>query len=163
MIASRYSVSQSASLAGFTRGSSGAGVGIAANFAARLGEVVEDRRQLRDGAAIDQESLGRAADAGAPHLGVEHDLPRLGRIGVAVDIGVAVAVQMGDDGDAALVLHPLDQALAAARHDDVDEVVEAQHLADRGAVGGRHKLDGLRRQIGRAQAVGSAPRIAREE
>ena len=50
-------------------------------------------------------------------------------------------------GTRASVLHPRDQALAAARHDDVDGAVEAaQHLADGGAVGGRHQLDRVLRQ-----------------
>ncbi len=46
--------------------------GVAANLAAGRVQIGEDRRQVRgrDG-AIDQQRFGRAADAGAPHLGVE--------------------------------------------------------------------------------------------
>ena len=62
-------------------------------------------------------------------------------IGRCVDIDVADAFEMGEHRHARLALHARDQALAAARHDDVDGAVEARkHHADRGAVAGRHQL-----------------------
>ena len=91
--------------------------------------------------AVDEQSLGGAADRHPPHLGVQHDRPRLGGIGGAVDIGVAEPLEMGDHRDPALALHPLDQRAPAARHDHVDEFAHAEHQADRGAVAGRHQLD----------------------
>src|SRR3546814_7462579 len=61
------------------------------------------------------------------------DLVEIGR---AVDIDVADAFQMRENGHARFVLHALDQAAAAARHDHVDEAVETgKHGADRRAVG----------------------------
>ena len=49
-------------------------------------------------------------------------------------------------------LHALDQALAAARYDDVDRAVEtAEHHADGDAVARRHQLDGGFRQAGLAE------------
>ena len=57
-------------------------------------------------------------------------------VGVAIDVDVAHAFEMREHRHARLLLHALDEALAAARHDDVDAAVEAgQHVADGGAVG----------------------------
>ena len=57
-----------------------------------------------------------------------------------------------------------DQALAAARHDHVDELGHRQHLADRGAVARRHELDRGLGQAGGAQARRRRQAwIAREE
>ncbi len=58
---------------------------------------------------------------------------------------------MGDDRDMALALDPLDQRGAAARYDDVDGPVHAEHDADGGAVAGRHQLDRRFGQPGGAQ------------
>ena len=68
-------------------------------------------------------------------------------------IDVADALQMREDRDARLLLHAGDEPFPAARHDHVDGAVEAaQHGADSGAVGGRHELDRVLRQAGRAKA-----------
>ena len=94
-------------------------------------------RELR----VDEQRLGRAAHAGAPHLGVEHDLLRHLEIGGRVHIDMADAFEMREDRHARLRLHAGDEALAAARHDHVDHAAEArEHEADRRAVGGRHEL-----------------------
>ena len=82
MMASRYSVRQSASVAGVTRGSGRLRRRVAADLAAGLEQRVEERHEMRRGAgAVDQQRLGGAADAGAPHLGVEHDVARHVEIG----------------------------------------------------------------------------------
>ena len=113
---------------------------------------------------VDQQRLGRAADAGAAQLGVEHDGARHGEIGGGIDIDMAVAVEMGEDRHARLALDARDQALAAARHDHVDAAVEArQHLADGGAVARRHELDRVAGQAGRAQALRAGRRGWRGE
>ena len=113
----------------------------------------EDRRQrfLGDG-AIDQQRLGRAADAGAAHLRVRDDAQRLLEIGGAIDIDVAIAFEMRDHRNAAFALHALDQRFAAARHDDVDEFGHGQHHADRGAIDRRHELHGSGGQACRGDA-----------
>ena len=125
---------------------------VAADLAAGGDKVVQDRPELvlRDG-PVDEQGLGRAADAGAPHLGVEHDPARHLGVGGGVDVGVAQTFQVRDHRDAAFVLDPLDQAAPAARHDDVDEVVHGQKDADRGPVAGRHALDRGLRQADLAQ------------
>ena len=107
--------------------------------------------------AIDQQGLGRAADAGAPQLGVHHD--GLGHVERRrlVDVDVADAFEMREHRHARLALHARDQAFAAARHDDVDIAVEAlQHHADRAAVAGRNQRDRGLRQIGFAQPFGQS-------
>jgi hypothetical protein len=73
MIASRYSVDQSSSVAGVTRAS--AARAPLRRRAPRTG--VEQHLHQRRRAfgwvrgAVDQQRFGRAADAGAPHLGVD--------------------------------------------------------------------------------------------
>ena len=84
------------------------------------------RRKVRGGAgAIDQQGLGSAADAGAAHLGVERDGARHAHVRVAIDVHVAVALEMADHRHARFLLHALDQTLAAARHDHVDVIRHA--------------------------------------
>jgi hypothetical protein len=47
---------------------------VAAHFAAGLDQHGDERLQaFRSTGAIDQQGLGSAADAGAAHLGIEHD------------------------------------------------------------------------------------------
>ncbi len=56
----------------------------------------------------------------------------------------APAFEMGENRHARFRLHTGDEAFSAARHDHVDIAGKAgQHLADGGAVGGRHDLDGV--------------------
>ena len=126
---------------------------IAADFAARIREVVQDRRQMRaDDACIDQHRLGRAANAGAAHLAVQHQRARFREIGLLVHIGVADAFEMREHGHARFVLHARDQALAAARHDQLDGAAETgEHVADRRAIGRRHELNRRGRQSRRLE------------
>ena len=123
---------------------------------AHLAARVEQRAHDRFGAGpatIEQHRFGRAAHAGPPQLCVQHDLARHRRIGIAIDVDVAVALQMSDDRHARFLLHALDQTAPAARHDDVDEVHHArEHVAHRGAVGRRHDLDRGLGQAGGAQS-----------
>ncbi len=101
---------------------------------------------------MDEQGLRGAADAGAAHLGVDDDLHRLVEVGRPVDVDVHDALEMGEDRHARLALHPLDQALAAARHDDVERSAEAlEHLADGGARGERRARDRRFRQPGLPQ------------
>ncbi len=67
---------------------------------------------------------------------------------------MADAVEMREHRHTRVVLHPLDQALASARHDHVDKARGAQHGADRLAVLGRHQLHGLRRHAGAGEPFG---------
>ena len=160
MIASRYSVRQSASVAGRTRAIDRCASPRRRAPRSRASSSVVDERRAGACArprAVDQQRLGRAADAGAPQLRVQHDRARHLEVGVAVDVDVADALEVADHRHPRLGLHARDEALAAARHDHVDEVGHAgEHLADRGAVGGRHQLDRGLRQARAPQAGGEA-------
>ena len=92
-------------------------------------------------AAIDQQSFRRTTDAGAPHLGIEHDRARFLGIGLGMDIGVAEPVQMLQHRNAALGGDAFDETTAAAWDDEVDAIVHAEHDADRLAIGGRDVYD----------------------
>ena len=87
-------------------------------------------------------------------LALSATLDRHLRIGRGMDIGVADAVEVGEHRHAGVVLHPLDQALAAARHDHVDQPGRAQHRADRLAVLRRHQLDRFGGHPARSQPFG---------
>jgi hypothetical protein len=80
MMASRYSAGQSSSVAGLGRGVRLLHVGIAAHLAAGIDQHGDERLEHASrGGAIDQQGLGRAAHAGAAHLGVQHDLLAIAR------------------------------------------------------------------------------------
>ena len=150
MIASRYSVDQSSSEAASTRGSTACVAGSPRTAQpAAMRSPTRGARCVAAQGRVDQQRLGRAADAGAAHLGVDDDATRHGEVRRRMDIGVAEPVEMGEDRDARLRLHARDEALAAARHDDVERAVEAgEHGPDRGTVARRHELDRCSRKTG---------------
>ena len=90
--------------------------------------------------SIDQQRLHRPADAGAAQLGVERERQRHHRIGGGVDIGVTDAVEMREHRHAGIGLHPRDKALAAARHDHINEACRSQQRAHRRTVLRRDQL-----------------------
>ncbi len=112
---------------------------VAAHFALGVDQRRHQRCRRAIG-AIDQHRLGRAAHAGSPHLGIDDQRLRHGGVGRTVDIAVVDAVQVGEHRHPRLFLHPRDQALAAARHDQVDELGGFQQRAHRGAIGSRDQL-----------------------
>src|ERR687889_124723 len=77
---------------------------------------------------VNQQRLGRVADAGALNLGVEHDAARHAGIRRGVDVNVAIAVAVDDVGDRCLVLDALDQFPAPTRHKQVDQPLRAHEL-----------------------------------
>jgi hypothetical protein len=81
---------------------------------------------------------------------------RLGGIGGVIDIDVAVAVEVLDHRHLGVFRDALDQALAAARHDDVDVLGHGDEMAHRFAVGGLDHLYGGLRQAGGGQALAHA-------
>jgi hypothetical protein len=106
--------------------------------------------------ARDQQRFGGVAGAQALGLGVFEDAQRLRRIGELIDIDVAVAVEVLDHRHPRLLRDALDQALAAARHDDIDVLGHGDEVAHRLAVGGLDHLDGGFRQAGGGQALAHA-------
>ena len=114
--------------------------------------------------AVDEQRLGRAADSGAPHLGVDDELERLVEIRRPIDIDMDDAFEMREHRHARLALHPIDQALAAARHDDVERPAEAvQHLADRFARSEGRARNGRLGQAGRPRPSTRQAWMAAEE
>ena len=144
MMASRYSVDQSCSVAACTRG-----VGLLRRrIAAHLAAGIERGRAISAGRWPAGAVASTSSVSVAPHTPVRRILAlttmrlRHVEIGAAVDVGVADAFQMREHRHARFLLHARDQALAAARHDHVDGAVEAlEHQADGLAVGGGHELD----------------------
>ena len=129
---------------------------VAAQLASGLGQGGGDRRQqpLRP-RGVDQQGLGRAAHRCPPQLGVQHHLAGHVEVGGAVDEGVADPLEVAEHGRPRLALHPLDQALAAARDDQVDGAVQpAQDQAHRLAVLGGDQLHGGLGQAGAGEALG---------
>ena len=71
-----------------------------------------------------------------------------------VHVGVADALEVADDRHARVLLHARDQAVAAARHDHVDELLHVrEQIADGLAIRGRHHLDRVLGQAGLPQAL----------
>ena len=99
--------------------------------------------------AVDQQRLDRVADAGTLHLGVEDDFFRHGEIGLGVDENGADAVRVLDHRNARLGDHGFDQAVAAARNDQVDEIALAAEEGHERAVG---VVDELHRALGQRGA-----------
>ncbi len=131
---------------------------VAPDLASRRAESIDQRNQMRFGdGAVDQKGLRRAADAGSPQLGIEHDLPGHAEVGCRVDIDVHDAFEMREHRDARLRLHPLHERPAAARDDHVDGPVEPrEHHPDRGAVLRRNQLDRVLGQAGSGEPLDEA-------
>ncbi|MNN24578.1 hypothetical protein D3C81_1380160 [compost metagenome] len=119
-----------------------------------LGAVdVGQRRQHAGGdALVHQQGFHGVARRVAMGLGVVGDANGLVEVGGDVDVDVADAVQVLDHRHAGVTADALDQALAATRHDDVDELRHGDQRAHGGAVGGFHHLHAGRRQAGFSQA-----------
>ncbi len=128
------------------------------HLAARLHQRLDQRRKQPVGIiAVDQQRLGRPANAGPPHLGIDDDRNGHVEIGGAVHIDVAETFEMRKDRHPRLALHPRNEALATARHDDVDAPVKPrQHGAHSGTIRNRHHLDGMFRQTRHLQPVNEA-------
>ena len=117
MIMSRNSRPQSSSPAGTTPGSASRSSSPRTSTPASTRSVRNGRALGLEEGAVDQQAFRRAADAGAAGLGVQDHPPRLREVGGPVDVDVHDALEMGEDRDPRLGLHPADEALAAARHD----------------------------------------------
>ena len=68
------------------------------------------------------------------------------------------AVEMLDDRHPCIAADPLDQTLAAARDDDVDELGHGDHGTDRRAIGRGDHLHAVGRQTGLDQTLPDAGR-----
>src|SRR5262249_59066901 len=95
--------------------------------------------------AVDQQTFGRVAHSGPLTLGVEQDALGHLQVGAPVHVDVAIAHVVLQHRHACLGRHSPNQALPAAGNDKVDVVVQLEQVADGGAVGGGHELDGVTR------------------
>ena len=93
-------------------------------------------------ALVDEQGFHGVAGAVARGFGVEGDIDGFVGVGGAVDIDVADAVEVFDDGYAGFGGDAGNQRFAAARDDDVDKLGTLQHGADAFAVGVFNQADG---------------------
>ena len=128
---------------------------VAAELDPGINEGLRDAgEEAGGGRAVDEQGLDGVADPGALGLGVDDDAD--GRVGIdaCIDVDVAVAGVVFQDGHPRLGGDAADQALAAAGDGQVDELGQAQQVADGRAVGGRDELDGRGGEAGRDELVG---------
>ena len=143
MIGARYSSLQSDSVAATisapaTPAQRRARGGVDAHLDALVREHRADHRQeARGDGGVHEQRLGGVARAHLLRLGVVDDRERHRQVGGGVDVDVAVAVEVLEHRHLRLARDALDQALAAARDDEVDRLRRGDQMADRGAVGGR--------------------------
>ena len=64
---------------------------------------------------------------------------------------MAVAIQMLDHRHLGIAAHAFDQAFAAARNDDIDELRHRDQLGNGLPIGGLHQLHCIDRQAGLTQ------------
>ena len=122
---------------------------VADQLDAGFGEVGEGRRQegIGDG-GVDEQRLGRVADAGALDLGVDGDPARHLEVGLGVDVDVAVAGGGVDDRDGGDVGERRLQAFAAARDQQVDQPLLGGELREPLVASAGEQLDGVVGQAG---------------
>jgi hypothetical protein len=158
-IGARYSARQSSSVAGFIDATSARERSQPRSstpfFAIDFGE--RNQHVARD-AGVHEQRLHRVARRVALRLRVVGDRDRHRGVRGGVDVDVAHAVEVLDDRDLRLARDALDQALAAARHDDVDVLLVGDQVADRGAIRRRDDLHRRFGQIRRAQPFVNARR-----
>ena len=97
-------------------------------------------QKVRRHAARHQQAFARVAGAVFVGLGVVGHLHRHGDVAGVVHIGVAIAIQMLDDGHLGIAADALDEPLAATRNDHVHKLRHGDELAHGLAVGGLHQL-----------------------
>ena len=97
--------------------------------ASRSAPSTRGRKARRD-VGVDEQRLGRVADAGALGLGVEDDALRGVEVGARVDVDVAVARRRVDDRHRRDALERRLQPLAAARDDQVDDALLGGQLGE---------------------------------
>ena len=123
----------------------------AAGIAQRAGN---GRQKIGGNGPVDKDGLGRAADPGAPHLGVDGYGHRFRGVGRRIDEKMADPLKMREDRHTGLGLHALHQRAAATRNDDVDLAGRGEHRADGTAIIRRDHLHGVTWQPCRRQTVG---------
>ena len=96
----------------------------------------------------DEDGFEGVADAGLLALGIDDDVGGHLQIGIGVDIDVADAVVVLDDGHAGAGDDFFDQTFAAAWDDEIEVLIHLGHVLDAGAVGEGDELDAVVRKPG---------------
>ena len=79
---------------------------------------------------VDQQRLGGVADGDVLALGIDGDPHGHVEVGVGVDVDVADAVGVAEDRDVRVVHDVADELVGAAGDDQVDLLVEGEHVGD---------------------------------
>ena len=158
---SRYSVRQSSSVAGVTRGSTACVASSPQTVQPASSSIV-----TRGFRCVPAQARSTSRVSAAPQTPVRRIFAlstmrfAIARSAGPVDVDVHDAFEMREDRDSRLGLDPGHEALAAARHDDVEVAVEAgQHGADRRPVAGRDEAD---RAPGKARLLEPLPHRLRD-
>ena len=132
----------------------GTGLGAAAHFYAFVGKHLTDARQ-KSGSHTTRHQQAFTGVAGAVLLGFGVVCDRHGHVHIAgvVHIGVAVAIEVFDDGHCGIAADSLNEAFAAAGNDDVDKLRHGNQMAHGFAVGSGHQLNGFGGQTSRHQSL----------
>jgi hypothetical protein len=85
------------------------------------------------GVLVDQQGFSRVAHRHILALAVHHDMDGHVRVGIALDIDMADAIGMAQYRYAGMVHDVPDKFVAAPRDDQVDELIQGQHLGYIGA------------------------------
>ena len=136
-----------------------AGGGVAAQLHAGSAQLGRRRRQeaWRDG-RVHQQRLDRVAHRRILRLGVAGDARGHRHVGAGVDVHVADAVGVTHHRDARGILDGAHQLVAAARDDQVDQVVEGEQGLDFGARLGQVQGIGQRRILAQRRIDGGEQR-----
>ena len=132
----------------------GLGLGAAAHLHTFGGVNCTDFGQKFSGhAPRHQQAFARVAGAVLLGFGIVGHVH--GHVDVArlVHIGVAIAIQVLDDGHFGLSADALNQTLATPRDDHVHKLRHGDELAHGGAVGGLHQLHGVHWQTALGQGL----------
>ena len=102
---------------------------------------------------MDQQAFRRAANPGAPGLGVHHHVQRLLRIRGCVQIDMHDTFKMRKDRHTRLTLYQTDKTFAATRNNHVNGIDHGEQFLHRRAIPCRYKLDRRFRQPGSLQPL----------
>ena len=118
-----------------------------------LGEgLLDDREEEARDVVVDEEGLGGVADGDVLALGVDGDADGHVEVGVGVDVDVADAVGVAEDGDGRVGHDVADEFVGAAGDDQVDLVVEGEHVGD--VLAGFEQVQEARGQAGGGACAG---------
>ena len=105
------------------------------------------RQERLSDITVDEQAFGGIADARPLAFCIHQDALGHVEVRVAINIDVAIPAVMLERRHRRFLSYPANQALTAARDHQIDVRIHFQKMADRGAVGGRDELHGIRREV----------------